>query len=177
MTNKEKELIIMKLNEINSCIKDIVTIISYTDESEDIEEQIRSVASENNGGQKLNIDLNSLENEIGRVITEIGVRYSNVGFKYIIEGVTYLYHRRNDKASVKISVTKELYPHIAKKFNTTPSRVERAIRHEVTHIHKRGNMDKYLEIFPYWDLEKETITNSNFMFGLTYFISKKLAVA
>ena len=45
------------------------------------------------------------------------------------------------------AVTKELYPSIAKKFNTTPSRVERAIRHAIEVAWRRGNMETLEHVF------------------------------
>ena len=170
MTNREKELIVMKLREINNNITDLIAIISYAEGSTNNEEKIKPNTTEN---EQLLANEKTLENEIRNIIAELGVRYANAGFKYIIEGVSYLCSKQNEKDYTKISMTKELYPHIAKKFNSTPSRVERAIRHEVSCIHTRGNIEKYTQIFPFWDLQKDNITNSNFLFGLAYFISKK----
>ena len=47
------------------------------------------------------------------------------------------------------AVTKELYPSIAKKFNTTPSRVERAIRHAIEVAWSRGKMETIHALFGY----------------------------
>lgn len=47
------------------------------------------------------------------------------------------------------AVTKELYPNIAQKFNTTPSRVERAIRHAIEVAWSRGKMDTINRLFGY----------------------------
>ena len=62
------------------------------------------------------------------------------------------------------AVTKELYPSIAKKFNTTPSRVERAIRHAIEVAWSRGKMDTIDELFGYTvSTGKGKPTNSEFI--------------
>lgn len=74
--------------------------------------------------------------EVENVLFEIGIPAGIKGFKYITDAILVLDKTEN------ISVTKELYPMIAKKNNTTGSRVERAIRHafEVARSPK-GNHD------------------------------------
>lgn len=62
--------------------------------------------------------------KIEDTLIAIGVPAGIKGFNYIADSVEYM-----DKNGEDISITKELYPEIAKKRKTTPSRVERAIRH------------------------------------------------
>lgn len=66
------------------------------------------------------MDKKNIENALMKMGIPAGVK----GFAYIVDAVEYINQNPRD-----ISVTKELYPHIAKKHNTTSSRVERAIRH------------------------------------------------
>ena len=54
-----------------------------------------------------------------------------------------------DNVELLGAVTKELYPSIAKKFNTTPSRVERAIRHAIEVAWSRGKVDAINQLFGY----------------------------
>ncbi len=62
------------------------------------------------------------------------------------------------------AVTKELYPMIAEKYNTTPSRVERAIRHAIELAWDRGNVDLMNKVFGYTiDVERGKPTNSEFI--------------
>jgi two-component system response regulator (stage 0 sporulation protein A) len=62
------------------------------------------------------------------------------------------------------AVTKELYPSIAMKFQTTPSRVERAIRHAIELAWDRGNVEMMTEFFGYTiNLERGKPTNSEFI--------------
>lgn len=75
--------------------------------------------------------------KIENVLMDMGVPTGIKGFTYIADAVEYI-----DKHGENIGVTKELYPNIAEKRHTTPSRVERAIRHafEITRSEK-GNYD------------------------------------
>jgi two-component system response regulator (stage 0 sporulation protein A) len=62
------------------------------------------------------------------------------------------------------AVTKELYPTIAQKYDTTPSRVERAIRHAIELAWDRGDLDKINKFFGYTiSGEKGKPTNSEFI--------------
>ena len=61
-------------------------------------------------------------------------------------------------------VTKDLYPFIANKYNTTTSRVEGAIRHAIEISFRRGNLDTIHEIFGHSiDIDKSKPTNSSFI--------------
>ena len=61
-------------------------------------------------------------------------------------------------------MTKELYPLIAEKYNTTASRVERAIRHAIEVAWSRGNVETITNLFGYTiDLERGKPTNSEFI--------------
>jgi two-component system response regulator (stage 0 sporulation protein A) len=62
------------------------------------------------------------------------------------------------------AVTKELYPMIAQKYQTTPSRVERAIRHAIELAWDRGNVEMMTKFFGYTiNLERGKPTNSEFI--------------
>ena len=61
-------------------------------------------------------------------------------------------------------ITKELYPELAKKFDTTVSRVERAIRHAIEVSWNRGDLDFMEEVFGHSvDIDKAKPTNSEFI--------------
>ena len=84
-----------------------------------------------------------LESSITNIIHEVGVPAHIKGYQYIREAITLAV---ND-IDVINSVTKQLYPTLAKKFKTTPSRVERAIRHAIEVAWTRGSMDTNNEMF------------------------------
>lgn len=102
----------------------------------------------------------SLDQSITSIIHEIGVPAHIKGYMYLREAITMVY---ND-VELLGSITKVLYPDIAKKFNTTASRVERAIRHAIEVAWSRGNMDSIGTLFGYTvSNSKAKPTNSEFI--------------
>lgn len=81
--------------------------------------------------------------KIEDVLLAMGVPAGIKGFNYIADAIEIF-----DERGTNISITKELYPTIAKKNNTTPSRTERAIRHDFEVVRSyKGNpevSDKYI---------------------------------
>lgn len=101
-----------------------------------------------------------LEANITNIIHEIGVPAHIKGYMYLREAITMVY---ND-IDLLGSITKVLYPDIAKKFNTTASRVERAIRHAIEVAWSRGNIDSISALFGYTiNVSKAKPTNSEFI--------------
>lgn len=101
-----------------------------------------------------------LETEITNIIHEIGVPAHIKGYMYLREAITMVV---NDMELLS-AVTKELYPSIAKKYNTTASRVERAIRHAIEVAWGRGQVDAINKLFGYTiHTEKGKPTNSEFI--------------
>ncbi len=88
---------------------------------------------------------NSLEVKITNIIHEIGVPAHIKGYLYLREAITMVV----GDMELLSAVTKELYPNIAKQFNTTPSRVERAIRHAIEVAWSRGKVDTINSLFGY----------------------------
>lgn len=86
-----------------------------------------------------------LESEITSIIHEIGVPAHIKGYMYLREAISMVV---ND-VELLSAVTKELYPSIAKKYNTTASRVERAIRHAIEVAWGRGQVETINKIFGY----------------------------
>lgn len=109
-----------------------------------------------------NIDFYSsnLQMSITKILHELGIPSHIKGYQYIREAIGIIF----DKPEVIGGITKELYPELAKKYNTTVSRVERAIRHAIEVSWNRGNLDFMEEIFGYSvDIDKAKPTNSEFM--------------
>ena len=78
-----------------------------------------------------------LESVVTDVIHEIGVPAHIKGYQYLREAILLTI----DDMDIINSVTKVLYPEVARKFNTTPSRVERAIRHAIEVAWDRGDIE------------------------------------
>jgi len=102
----------------------------------------------------------NLESSITSIIHEIGVPAHIKGYLYLREAISMVY---ND-IELLGSITKVLYPDIAKKFNTTASRVERAIRHAIEVAWSRGNIESISSLFGYTvSMSKAKPTNSEFI--------------
>ena len=101
------------------------------------------------------------------VIKNVGIPANLRGYKYTIEAINLVFDGK-----VKHSVTKEMYPVIAKKFKTTGNSVERAIRHAVEHSMINGNMEYIEEIFGYTiSATRGRPTNSEFIYGIVNYIN------
>lgn len=92
----------------------------------------------------------SLESKVTDIIHEIGIPAHIKGYLYLREAISLV----TENMEFLGAITKELYPRIAHKFNTTPSRVERAIRHAIEVAWTRGKVDTINEMFGH------TINNS-----------------
>ena len=102
----------------------------------------------------------SLESRVTDIIHEIGVPAHIKGYQYLRDAIIMSV---NDIEMLN-SITKILYPTIAKKYQTTASRVERAIRHAIEVAWSRGKMDTIDELFGYTvSTGKGKPTNSEFI--------------
>lgn len=105
----------------------------------------------------------NLKVRLTKLLHELGVPSHIKGYEYIREGIIKLY----EDPSIIGGITKELYPDIADKFNTSVSRVERAIRHAIEVSWNRGNLDLMEEIFGHSvDIDRAKPTNSEFIVTL-----------
>lgn len=106
----------------------------------------------------------NLENDVTEIIHEIGVPAHIKGYQYLRDAIVMSV---NDMEMLN-SITKVLYPTIAKKYQTTSSRVERAIRHAIEVAWSRGKMDTIDELFGYTIHNgKGKPTNSEFIALIT----------
>lgn len=102
----------------------------------------------------------NLESDVTNVIHEIGVPAHIKGYQYLRDAIIMSI---NDMEMLN-SITKILYPSIAKKYQTTASRVERAIRHAIEVAWSRGKMDTIDALFGYTiNTGKGKPTNSEFI--------------
>ena len=102
----------------------------------------------------------SLEALVTNIIHEVGVPAHIKGYQYLREAIMMVV----SDIEVINQITKQLYPDIAKKFKTTPSRVERAIRHAIEVAWGRGQTDVVESIFGYTvSAAKGKPTNSEFI--------------
>ena len=84
-----------------------------------------------------------LMNRVTEIIHEIGVPAHINGYRYLREAIIQAVENRE----IVEAITKELYPGVAAEFDTTPSRVERAIRHAIEVAWDRGDLDTLQRFF------------------------------
>jgi len=102
----------------------------------------------------------ALKNQVTSIIHEIGVPAHIKGYQYLREAIIIAV---NDMEVIN-AVTKVLYPAVAKRFATTPSRVERAIRHAIEVAWDRGDLETLQKYFGYTvSNAKGKPTNSEFI--------------
>lgn len=106
----------------------------------------------------------SIEEIVTEMIHDMGVPAHIKGYQYLREAIIMSV----DDLEMLNSITKILYPEVAKKFQTTPSRVERAIRHAIEVAWGRGKVDTLEEFFGYTvNQGKGKPTNSEFIALIT----------
>jgi len=116
-------------------------------------ERIRQLSGWSDGidlGEKASVTDDNLQILVSDIMHQLGVPAHIKGYRYLREAIIMTIEN-NDLMN---SVTKVLYPTVAKKFKTTPSRVERAIRHAIEVAWDRGDVDVLSSYFGY------TIQNS-----------------
>ena len=102
----------------------------------------------------------SIETMVTNIIHEIGVPAHIKGYQYLREAIIIAV----EDMDVINAITKVLYPQVAKTFQTTPSRVERAIRHAIEVAWDRGDLDTLQRFFGYTvSNTKGKPTNSEFI--------------
>ena len=102
----------------------------------------------------------SMQLKITKLLHELGIPSHIKGYQFIRSAISMVY----DDPSLIGGITKELYPDLSLKFNTTIQRVERAIRHAIEVSWLRGDLDLMEEIFGHSvDIDKAKPTNSEFI--------------
>ena len=130
-------------------------------ELSDLEKRIlESLKKDEQENKNINLYHNNLQISVTKILHDLGVPSHIKGYQYIREGIILLYNNPDMIGGI----TKELYPEIASKFDTTVSRVERAIRHAIEVSWNRGDWDLMEEIFGHSvDIDKAKPTNSEFI--------------
>lgn len=125
-----------------------------------LEKRIKEITNKKSDNEPIDFYSSNLNVSITKMLHELGIPSHIKGYQYIREGAKIIFERPD----VIGGITKELYPELAKKFSTTVSRVERAIRHAIEVSWNRGNLDFMEELFGYSvDIDRAKPTNSEFM--------------
>lgn len=129
-------------------------------ELSDLEKRILDSYKKKVESKNIDFYYNNLQVSITKMLHELGIPSHIKGYQYIREGIGIIFERPETIGGI----TKELYPELANKFDTTVSRVERAIRHAIEVSWNRGNWTLMEEIFGHSvDIDKAKPTNSEFI--------------
>lgn len=127
---------------------------------ETLEKRINDIMNKQTNNENIDFYTSNLQISITKMLHELGIPSHIKGYQYIREAVNIIF----EYPEIIGGITKELYPALADKFNTTVSRVERAIRHAIEVSWNRGNLDFMEELFGFSvDIDKAKPTNSEFM--------------
>lgn len=128
-------------------------------ELKDLESKILEVKNKPKGNI-INVGANNLNISVSKILHELGIPSHIKGYQYIREAISLVYER----PELIGGITKELYPLVGKTFDTSTSRVERAIRHAIEVSWNRGDWDLMEEIFGHSvDIDRAKPTNSEFI--------------
>ena len=165
-SNIDKKVIVLTAYNTQEVIRKVASLgASYfmvkPFELSDLESKIKEITlRKTKKGESIDLFHNNLQISITKTLHELGVPSHIKGYQYIREGITLVYK----KPEIVGGITKELYPEIAKKFDSTVSRVERSIRHAIEVSWNRGSWDLMEEIFGHSvDIDKAKPTNSEFI--------------
>ncbi len=126
----------------------------------DLEKRILDLSNKAKNSKNIDLHHNNIQISITKILHQLGIPSHIKGYQYIRDGVCMIF----EKPDMIGGITKELYPELASKFDTTVSRVERAIRHAIEVSWNRGNWDLMEEIFGNSvDIDRAKPTNSEFI--------------
>ncbi len=161
MTNAEKAVLILReLEEKGMTLGDLANFIERVGRlNPNFGDSVESVESTESTAPETRDD-ESLEQKITNLMHEIGVPAHIKGYVYVRRSIEMVC----ENPDLINAVTKKLYPMVAKEFATTPSRVERAIRHAIEVAWNRGNVEVLEKYFGYTiNSFKGKPTNSEFI--------------
>lgn len=130
MNENERKLLEIQRQEMEDCKDRLKTLEKLVDAQSKLIQKLVS----NSSGCK---DMHQIEVYVTQYLHNMGMPSSLKGFKYIREAVSIAI----SDCQVMDALIKELYPKVAKTFKTTPSRVERGIRHAIDVTWKRGKQE------------------------------------
>lgn len=144
----------------SSDVEELVKVLYSLKEGESLRIEITKGNSRVISDNKIKEEPKSIEIRIYEFLAEIGIPSNIKGYNYIKTALILTY---NDSTILE-NITKVLYPEIAKKYDSTSSRVERAIRHAIEVACTKGNAELINKIFKYSiSVNKGKPTNSEFI--------------
>ena len=164
---KEKVIVLTSYNASN-VIKEVSSYgVSYfmlkPFDNIELEKRVLDLFKKEEETKTVDFYHSNIQVSITKMLHELGIPSHIKGYQYLREAITVIFERPETIGGI----TKELYPELANKFDTTVSRVERAIRHAIEVSWNRGNIDLMEEIFGHSvDIDKAKPTNSEFVVTL-----------
>lgn len=155
--NYRVDYVMMKPYDLNQMVDKLHSIVGISSANLKEGNVVKINLDEHEKERMMKLDL---ESEITSLLHEIGIPAHIKGYMYLRTAIleTYL------NVDFLGQITKVLYPEIARKYGTTSSRVERAIRHAIEVAWNRGNIDAIDDIFGYTiSASKAKPTNSEFI--------------
>ena len=154
LTSYKQEDTIRRINEF-----DVSYFMLKPFYNEDLEKRITEIYNNEEFKMAPSRDA-KLQLSITKMLHSLGVPSHIKGYEYIRESIYLMYNN----PSLLGAITKELYPEVAVKYDTTTSRVERAIRHAIEVSWSRGDYDLMEDIFGHSvDYDRAKPTNSEFI--------------
>ena len=161
----EKKIIIISSYKKDYCVNKVNNYgINYYMQKpfslESLEKRINEVMDETDNSFIISNEKKDVVFTISNLLHSLGMPSHIKGYQYIRESILMMY----DNPDMVGGITKEIYPEIADKYDTTSSRVERAIRHAIEVSWNRGDYDLMEEIFGNSvDYDRAKPTNSEFI--------------
>ena len=161
---KEKVIVLTSYNASN-VIKEVSSYgVSYfmlkPFDNIELEKRVLDLFKKEEETKTVDFYHSNIQVSITKMLHELGIPSHIKGYQYLREAITVIFERPETIGGI----TKELYPELANKFDTTVSRVERAIRHAIEVSWNRGNWDYMEELFGHSvDIDKAKPTNSEFI--------------
>ena len=133
----------------------------------EVDEFILELKQRIDTGGTTDCSVDDVEKRITLILTKIGMPCNIKGFGYVREGIRGVL----EDPSLMNNLVKELYPMLARNFDTTPSRVERAIRHAIEVVFDRCSPDILISLFGNTiDSSRGKATNGNFIATIAEFL-------
>lgn len=154
-STKDSEKVQQIIDGLLSANKEFQIMITVPKREVEKKKLVEEIVPINSGNSE-----HDLEKDVTVMIHEIGVPAHIKGYQYLRDSIMMSVE---DPGMIS-AITKQLYPTIAKKYQTTSSRVERAIRHAIEVAWSRGKMETLSDLFGYTvDAAKGKPTNSEFI--------------
>ncbi len=127
---------------------------------QDVIDMLYQYQANNHNQNSQDVDQHNLEVHVNHILTSLGMPANLTGYRYCKEAIIFAYYQKE----ADIQISKKIYPQVAEKWNTTPARVERCIRHAIEVIFDSGNVElieKYFGLtIPY---RRGKVTNGEFI--------------